>query len=157
MTETLDKLKDAIGIVRDRLLAEGVPDVQSINSGRCGCVVSDVFEELGGVAQAYDLGLGELGITNLMHIVDDEPEGFDRVMLKEHWPAIVPPEGLDWDDLDTLAIDAQFSDGTHEWITFEARHFDAEAPGGVDSPFQLPFFLRVIEAWQAERTAMPTP
>lgn len=156
MSTTHERLKSALEGVRDRMLAEGTPSPADINCGRCGEVVSDVFEELGGVTEAYELGLMELGITNLMHIVDDEPEGFDREMLREHWPTTVPPEGMDWDDLDALAVFGDFSDGTHEWISFEGRHYDVEAVDGVDSPFDLPFFKRIVAAWQDERVA-PTP
>lgn len=34
----------------------------------------------------------------------------------------------------------------HCWITFENRHYDAEAPDGVNQAIDLPFFQRLLMA-----------
>ncbi|CAH1690019.1 hypothetical protein BOSEA31B_20346 [Hyphomicrobiales bacterium] len=149
------RLATAIETIRDRLLAEGVESVQAINAGRCACVVSDVAEELGGLGDFYALGMSEMGIEQLMLHSDDEPCGFDRALIAEHWPNIQPPDGMDWDDLDAVATFCNFDAGTHEWIVFDGKHHDAEAPTGVSNLWSLPFFRRCIDDWQA--SLAPTP
>ena len=155
MSAPAQKLATAIEIVRDRLLAEGVESVQAINAGRCGCVVSDVAEELGGLDAFYQLGMSEVGIEQLMLHADDEPCGFDRELIAKHGPGIKPPEGMDWDDLDAVASHCNFDAGTHEWIVFEGKHHDAESPNGVVNLWDLPFFRRCVDGWQA--SLAPTP
>jgi hypothetical protein len=126
--------------------------------GCCDDFVSDVYETLGGQDVAYDeMGLSELGIDNLMIPDEDFTEGrpFDRELLAEHWPNVQPTQGLTWDDLDQLSEDAGFFTGTHVWITVGGRHYDAECPEGVDNLFELPFFERVIESWNADRAMKP--
>lgn len=148
-----DALRMAIEKVRDDFLSEGVSDAATINAGRCGCVVSDVAELLGGLDDFYAMGMSEIGIDGFMnpHPEDEcERDGFDRALIAERWPAITPPEGLDWEALDEIAAFANFNAGTHEWIVYEGRHYDAEAPEGVDNPFDLPFFVRIIEAWKLD-------
>lgn len=150
-------LTDAIRAVRDRLVASGAyGDFAAINAGYCTDFANDVQEELGREA-CERLGVGELGIDNLMEHEDEEPTVMDRALLAEHWPAVVPPEGLDWDGVDALAAAAGFSCGTHVWLLCDGRHFDAEAPDGVDSPFDLPFFRRIVADWTAGGYDAPRP
>lgn len=155
MSVPAQKLAAAIETVRDRLLAEGVESVQAINAGRCGCVVSDVAEELGGLDTFYQLGMSEMGIEQLMLHSEDEPCGFDRKLIAKHWPGIQPPEGMDWDDLDAVASHCNFDAGTHEWIVLDGVHHDAESPIGVLNLWDLPFFRRCVDGWQA--SLAPTP
>lgn len=152
---TAQQLTAAIEIIRDRLLSEGVESVEAINAGRCGCVVSDVAEELGGLDVFYALGMSEMGIEQLMLHSDDEPCGFDRALVAKHWPEIQPPEGMDWDDLDAVATFCNFDAGTHEWIVFNGCHYDAEAPAGVANLWELPFFRRCIQSWQNSPAPAP--
>lgn len=154
MTEILSA---AIRTVRARLLDAGrYPDLPSINAGGCTAFTRAVRRELGREF-CDEIGLEELGIDNLMESEDDEPTVMDRALLAEHWPLVVPPEGLGWDDIDALAAAAGFSCGTHEWLVLDGRHYDAEAPDGVDNPFDLPFFQRVVAGWLEERDAAPRP
>lgn len=150
--DTAGKLTEAIVKIRDRLLSEGIASAAEINAGRCTCVVSDVAEELGGLDAFYEHGMSELGIDQLMIVEDGEPSGFDRDLIADHWKDFVPPEGLNWDDMDAIAAYGNFSAGTHEWIVMDGRHYDAEAPAGVDNPFDLPFFQRIVAAWREETT-----
>lgn len=153
MTITPEMLTKAILDIRDELLASGeYASHAEINSGYCTDFADDVFERLGKGAHEY---LGQLGIDNFM-LPPEEDDGFndgyplDRELLTEHWPSVVPTQGMTWDDLDVLSSDAGFSTGTHVWIELNERFYDAEAPEGVDNFFELPFFQRVISSWIEE-------
>ena len=148
-----------------RWLAEKLAESgEHVNSGAapggcCSDFADAVAENLGGVRAADALGVEQLGIDNF-HVVNatfDEGRPIDRQLLARHWPKVLPPEGLSWDDLDRLSEDAGFSSGTHVWLTMDGLHYDAEAPEGVENFFELPFFRRVVAAWVVERNAAPTP
>lgn len=145
-------LTKAIMDIRDELLASGeYASHAAINSGYCSDFADDVFERIGrGVHEQ----LGQLGIENFMQPAEDDGfnDGYplDRELLIEHWPSVVPTQGMTWDDLDALSRDAGFSTGTHVWIELEGIFYDAEAPDGVDNFFDLPFFQRVISSWIEE-------
>jgi hypothetical protein len=137
-------------------------DAAEINSGaaRGGCCsdfASEVVEHLGGQEAADRMDLEEIAIDNLMVVDPDDAFGrpLDRPLLAKHWPKVCPPDGLGWDDLDQLSQDANFFGGTHVWLTMEGRHYDAEAPDGVDNLFDLPFFVRVVSSWVAKKGVAP--
>lgn len=155
---TEEELSTAIAKVRDELLAAGrYGSATEINAGYCDDFCSDVYEELGGVGLCENEGgLATVGIDGFMTHEDDEPVAFDRDLVRRAWPAFVPPPGMDWDDMDRLAADANFSCGTHVWIARDGRHYDAEAPQGVENPLDLPFFVRVVSSWRDERPS-PSP
>lgn len=141
---------------RSEWLADTDLSAADINSGNhprgcCSDFVSDVYGRFGGPIIAYGLGLSEVGIDAFMTGEDGDNLRFDRDLLSRHWPNVMLPDGLTWDDMDRLAEDAGFNGGTHEWIVFESRHYDAECPDGVDNFLELPFFKRVIASWLAER------
>lgn len=156
-------LEATIERVAGDLMARGIPDAASINAGSCECVVSMVIERLGGLDRFYAMGMDDISVAQFLTPVpgfETECGDFDRDLIGRHWPAIRPPEGLDWEDLDAVAAYADFGVGTHCWIHYEGRHFDAEAPGGVDNMFDLPFFRRIIGSWSLEgrpRSANPPP
>jgi hypothetical protein len=153
MTVQPSALTAAILAVRGELVSTGrYASFQAINAGYCTDFCNDVTDRLGVPADAHEPF--EVGIDNLMECEDDEPTVMDRALLAAHWPKIQPPEGLTWDEVDQLASDAGFSAGTHVWLCLDGRHYDAEAPEGVDNPFDLPFFQRVVGSWLEER---PSP
>ncbi len=153
MPITPGMLTKAIMDIRDELLASGeYASHAEINSGYCTDFADDVFERLGRGANEH---LGQLGIDNFMQPVaegDHFNDGYplDRELLIEHWPSVVPTQGMTWDDLDALSRAAGFSTGTHVWVELDERFYDAEAPEGVDNFFDLPFFQRVISSWIEE-------
>ena len=85
----------------------------------------------------------------------------NRDYLRSELPSVVPPVGLDWDDLDHISAFGNFFSGTHVWIFANGRHYDAEAPEGVETPFDLPFFKRIINRWivegKPEANPIPAP
>lgn len=42
--------------------------------------------------------------------------------------------------------------GGHGWLRFKGKHYDAEAPSGVSTPWELPFFNRIPPQRILERT-----
>lgn len=150
--------------LRDEYVSSGnAADYAAINSGLCGDFSCDVISAL---SEAHGVTFGEIpvhehGVTDF---VRTDPETgfsidtggpFDRELL-ENWPGVKPPEGMTWDDLDALSEYAGFHAGTHVFIHFDGLFYDAEAPDGVTSFFELPFFKRVISDWMERRSA-PVP
>jgi len=142
----------AAGETLGRWLAEGhTKDARGINVGECrygNCedFAKEVIESLG---DAPD-GVQEVDVA-MFTLPEDgdlfEGAPFDRKLLRKHWPAVVPPEGLSWDDLNQLSEAAGFSPGTHIWVTDGKYHYDSECPDGTENFFELPFFKRVIASW----------
>jgi hypothetical protein len=133
-------------------------DATQVNSGaaRGGCCsdfAAAVIGHLGGALAVESLGIETLGIDSFQVPDEDDLAGrpLDRELLECHWPKVIPPEGLGWDDLDRLAEDAGFSGGTHTWLCLNGRHYDSETPEGVENFLALPFFQRLIASWSAER------
>ena len=157
------QLTEAIQLELARWLADAPgTTARDINRGQgahgcCSDFVCDVYERLGGIDSAYELGLSEIGVDNFMDRDEDgECATFDQDLIKEHWPLVVPPEGMTWDDLSKMALTCGFSAGTHEWIHLNGRHYDSETPNGVDNFFDLPFFKRVIDSYHCE-ISPPSP
>jgi len=143
------------GLVARFLAEDRAKDAYEINCGSC----QDFAEEL--VRELDRQGLGsdacEIWVDDLLlgEAMDDDRGQFDRVRIERDHPSLVPPEGLSWDDMDRLAEEYGFAGGTHVWVVIEGRHYDAEAPAGVDNAFDLPFFRRSIEDFLAARAAVP--
>lgn len=150
-------ISEAIIRLREQYVSEGqAPDFLAINHGLCGDFADEIVELLPEVE-----GLEAIGITGF---VETDPETdcaydsggpFDLELIGAHWPNITPPEGLTWEDMNQLSEDAGFSCGTHVFLTFNGKFYDAEAEQGVDTPFELPFFQRVIASWLEERPQPP--
>lgn len=137
-------------------------DAREINRGEaaggcCSDFCSAVVEALGGVVKASALGVSDIGVDQFMQPGEDEfDEGnpLDRALLNKHWPDVIPPDGLSWDDLDRFSEMAGFNPGTHVWIEFDGFHFDSECTHGVKNFFDLPFFQRVIAGCLEEESAL---
>jgi len=144
--------------VREEYLSKGLAQsFQIINSGLCDDFASDVCMRVPG--GLHNTEVSNLSVANFQSIDesdDDSGRPFDRKLLRKHWPAVIPPSGLTWNELDALSADAGFDNGTHVWISFGDMHFDAECPDGVHNFFELPFFQRVIADWMAERNQPAT-
>lgn len=70
-------------------------------------------------------------------------EELDIALVKKHWGAHFPSDVPNkvWKEL---------GGATHEWIVLDGMHYDAEAPQGVPSFVDLPFFKRWIENLRGE-------
>lgn len=135
--------------------------LQGINCGLCGDFATDVLLKL--PSGLHSKEATHLSVASFQAVDESDDDGpyysgrpFDRMMLRKHWPAVAPPTGLTWDDLDALSEDAGFDNGTHVWISAGGLHFDAECPAGTPNFFELPFFQRVIAGWLAEKVMAQT-
>lgn len=130
-------LPSIIRAIRQRYLATGqAASAYEINDGLCEAFAHDVLEVLG-----YPDNVRDLQNENFMCGEDGDPVGaecWDGNLLEARW-GIKPPAGLTWEAVDNLDF------GNHVWLEHEGRHYDAECPDGVVSPFELPIFARVIE------------
>lgn len=153
MDITHEMLSAAILQIRDRLVGSGeFPDYAEINRGYCAAFVDDVIEFLGGDIDTPTVDV--LGVDQFMMPAADDRfnDGFpmNRGLLGTNWPGIQPTHGLTWDELDALSGAAGFTSGTHVFMHLDGRFYDSEAPDGVASFLELPFFERVVLGWIAE-------
>ena len=122
--------------LRDDYLARGeAPSFYEINNGLCESFAVDVLDLLG-----HPKGILDLQNESFMCGDDGDPVGaeqWDARLLETQW-GVTPPAGLSWDDLNGCDF------GHHVWLSYNGRHYDAECPEGVASPFELPIFARVI-------------
>lgn len=138
MSEDRCKLgcSDAIRHVRRRYIEQGIcQSYFKINDGNCAQFADDVLELLSGNADIFCVCN-----ENFMCGLDGdefENEVWDWRLLRKSWRISVPT-GLRKRDVDSIDF------GSHVWLTDGERHYDAEAPDGVDSLFDLPIFRRAI-------------
>lgn len=95
---------------------------ENIRSGMCGDNLDAVLTRAGGSAQFCDLWT----------FANEDGTEWDRAKLAG-LPSVQPPPGLTWDSL----RDMGWIRGSHVWATLDGRHYDIEAPEGVDNPFDL--------------------
>lgn len=118
-------------------------DMLAVNNGHCETVAVtaiDLLKAAGCLAGVPEEELPEDAET-LSFCIEDDRTGilrFDRKLLRRHWPAVKPPAPLTWNDVEAL----EMTDTRHAWIIFSQRHYDADAPDGVDNFFDLPLFRR---------------
>lgn len=112
-----------------------------IGNGECENFIYDVMRQL----KRDDWVEGsEFQIVETLNFViqTDEYEiiDWDWDLLKKHWN-MSPPDGV---TLEQMKLLAQYHP-THVWLTVDTKHYDAEAPNGVNTFFELPFFKRWID------------
>lgn len=110
-----------------------------IGDGLCENFVHDVYKNLKPYGFNYQQDyqtLGELDSSDFWS--DDFFMDIDR--LRKLGEPI--PLGIDEDE---LAMD--LGGATHMWLTFKGKHYDAEAPEGVNRFLELPFFQRYIKKY----------
>lgn len=154
-----ERVGEAVRSLRQSWLDHGwAGSFAEINAGSCEVFADEVVDRLledlparpANAPERLDI-VAFIAVDPETDCAYDDGGPFDRALLAEHWPDIVPPPGLDWDDMDRLSADAGFSAGTHSFVALDGRFYDAEAPDGVGSVFELPFFERVIESWKSAR------
>lgn len=123
--------------------AKGIP-TSEIGSGWCGEFADTVLDRWIGDDWVHKDGTSFQNVeTNsfFRYDEDDNALGWDWQLLKKHWQ-IEPPAS---DEVMNIVMG-----GSHVWITTGGKHYDAEAPDGVQSFFDLPFFKRWIAGAKAE-------
>lgn len=131
------KAEDVAAAVRAAtaaILEEEPNGILAVNDGRCEDLAQDVLERLG-VNEGPQICMFEIsGIT-------DEDGDFDRKLLsRRKFAAMLPPPGLHWEDMDDLGICGV----AHIWLWSGDRHYDCDAPDGVENPFDLPLMRRCV-------------
>jgi hypothetical protein len=164
-TFSLETISAAIYKLRADYVTNGqYGSYQEINAGGCEDFATDIHELIGSPAENLEYQMIDPAYFLQPPLDgDDDNWGFplNRDHLQAKWPSVVPPAGMDWDDLDHISAFGNFFSGTHIWIFSHGKHYDSEAPEGVDTPFDLPFFKRIIQMWieegKPEANPIPTP
>lgn len=153
------QIHDIVVALTDEYIAAGhAKTAKDINAGLCESFAIDLLQRVEqeiGICNGQDIGIANFLAEDPATGLASEGGPFDRSLIAEHWPGFLPPEGFDWEDMDRLSHDANFDAGTHVWAYVNGLHFDAEMPDGVLSPFDLPFFQRVIASWDDEVRRRP--
>lgn len=149
-------LSEAIeSLGREWLQSGQAESLTHINQGSCIAFAKAVSSRLQD-AGWNTASLVDVELANFLALEEDMDGGvLDRALLAKHWPEVRPPAGLTWDHLEQLAEEADWRVGTHIWLTFEGKHYDAECPGGVANFLELPFFSTGIHDWAMEKRLLP--
>jgi hypothetical protein len=135
MVVTQQTLSQAIQQVSAEYIEKGLaPNVYEINNGHCESLAKDVVAMLGGENDIFETVEGR----SFCNDNDSDDPSWDVRMLKKYWPKCRPINGLTWRDV-------KYEVPSHVWIVFQKRHYDAEAPEGVDNFFELPLIRRGME------------
>ncbi|MNU33123.1 hypothetical protein D3C71_216810 [compost metagenome] len=138
--------------LRRQWVADGhAASFQAINSGQCEdfaeLVVDTVREQAGGDSPEID----KAQICDFFRIDPETGYAFqhggpvDRELLLATLPDMTPPAGMSWDDLDRFVSETGIGPGLHAFVVCDGVAYDSEAPQGVSSIFDLPFFERFME------------
>jgi len=148
--ETSHPITQAILEVRQELLNEGrVECLYDIGSGHCDDLADGVLQKLEGHPEASELSEAIMANFSLPteHGDTEGPFIFNVEKLPLMWANPNPPPGWTWDELNKVT----FGDHIFLWDYATKRFYDAEAPEGVDSPLDLPFFQRYLEDYRYRR------
>jgi hypothetical protein len=121
--------------------------VEKIGSGWCEDFANNVLERWIGPDWVHQDGKGKFDCleTDGFYKYNEnyDPLDWDWKLLKQYW-GVSPPKGMSRSQLKKMI------GANHVWIATGGKHYDAEAPDGVHSFFDLPFFLRWIAGIKAE-------
>lgn len=110
--------------------------LKDINLGCCMDFADDIIEKCGGeTADFYRLDTMLFYESN----GDDEDHQFAKT-IKTVDGAVWNKYALDQYGYPPDVMNAHI--GIHQWIFNKGKHYDAEVPHGVDTPWDLPFFKR---------------
>ena len=154
-----------IEIIRGEMVRDGEADsFEDINNGHCEEFAERVVDMV--VSQAADGKAPDIEPFEMPNFFQVDPStGFaydnggplDRDLLLRVLPSMLPPGGISWDEFDSLLSSTGIGWGTHVFMVCDGRVYDSEAPHGVDSMFELPFFERFMATWKANNASEPAP
>lgn len=132
-------ISDIIRKKAQEYLEGGTCSTFEINNGLCDSFAVDVISEMGG----YSDDLYELSDDMIFNMRDPD-------FVKENWPGelIETPYGiwsknmLDRYGYPPVSLEKVNGEGSHVWIYYKGKHYDAEAPKGVTNWVDLPLFKR---------------
>lgn len=130
------ELTKSILQLRDEWVKSGTPSYWAINNGNCESFAEDVIDHLlkvcGKEAESCE-------IISDGYLLDVDEKWDETEAERELGRQVTLPEGITWDDLNNIPF------GSHYWLFYNGRHYDAECPKGVDSFFDLPLYKRYID------------
>jgi hypothetical protein len=146
--KTKQELTDTINEMVKKYAADGV-SVERIGSGLCENFLHDVLDVWSG--EGWPIREGE-GFTSVW--TDELLSGSakqDRQLIEKYWGGL--PEGFSDELLEFLGV----NEPNHVWLYIDGKHYDAEAPEGVTTFVELPFFQRWLEHAPANTTNSVSP
>ena len=116
-----------------------------INNGLCADFSGVVIEKMGGSNE----NLFELSGDMFFSVIDSD-------FAKENWSDIMETKYGVWSlkmlkhwgtplNVDLTKVD---DDIAHVWIYFNGKHYDAEAPNGVDKWFEIPLIKKFFKRYE---------
>lgn len=139
-TNTL-RLPEIILSLRKAYNDRGI-STRDIGNGECENFIYDVLYQWIGNDWIHREGneFQTVETANFLNQADDYAKiDWDWNLLKTYWN-MSPPPGVTPEQIKLVAQ----HEPTHIWLTVGTKHYDAEAPNGVNSFFELPFFKRWI-------------
>lgn len=97
-----------------------------------------------GASKVKEMGVSILSMADLFKPDSEWQISLCRMTIGASCADQKLPDGLCWDDIYDVSAAAGWLESKATWITMSNRHFDAEAPEGVDHIFKLPVFSRDI-------------
>jgi len=131
--------------VAEWLRADTVQRVEQIGSGGCYDFADDVVKLLGFGGDERDITIVTEGFWKLDP--DEEDARISWTADLDLWRKAGEPVPV---DIPTEELEDLLGSATHIWFHVEGKHFDAEAPDGVDHALHLPFFSRQINGLRKE-------
>ncbi len=132
--------------------SERVSELMYINDGECHEFAAEVLSRTSGIHGLRDLNLADLLVGGVRDDFCELGLPFNKKLLAREWPAVKPPGGRSWKDMDRISKTALMPWGswTHTWLTDGRLHYDAESPDGVENFFDLLIFQRLV-AYESQR------
>lgn len=159
----IDWISRVVIDLREQWVASGrAESFEEINSGQCDDFAEALVEAV--LEQSAEGDVPEIESIELPNFFQIDPNtGFafdeggplDREKLLSALPNMKPPQGMSWDDLDRFIWDAGISWGYHVFAICEGLVLDSEAPYGVDSIFELPFYQRFMLKFENDKALQP--
>lgn len=136
--------------LRDEMIAEGYAEsYQDINAGNCDEFADRLVRTLQSSSEHVKADTRE--ICDYYDHWEDTGGPLVRAKLDVDLPNMLPPEGMDWKDLDAFIERSSLGWGFHVFVVVNGKAYDSETPEGVDSFFELPVFKRLLAFYGLEK------
>lgn len=150
-------ISSVVHIIRDEMVAEGfADDYEGINRGNCDEFADRLVRRIEEESSEGDTPqIDALEINDFFLGAAEFGGPLDREKLGRMLPEMVPPGGMTWDALDRIVFDADMGWGLHVFTVCEGRVYDSEVPDGVESFFDLPFYVRYLDRLSVGNSPVP--
>ncbi len=140
-TKYSPNISDVILNVREEFMNDNHCSLVDINSGLCPEFAEEVIKRMGGYSENLDFG----HVDQFYDEFGDQETGWDEIRTKDG--STWSKEMLDKYGYPPIPLE-DFHMSHHQWIIYNGKHYDAEAPHGVDTPWELPFYKRHISKYK---------